>query len=102
MSALLDLKAAAKYLGVDYDAARAYVAKGLLRAVRLPSLSHNGPRRKIQVRLEDLDEFIAQSEIPGAVNGAEVHRKHVEMAPKRRRQGSANYVKDEWVEKFSR
>lgn len=60
---LLFLKEVAERLRVDYSTARELVLTGKLQGIRL------GGRRRIQVREEDLERFIASSEIVGPFAG---------------------------------
>jgi len=86
---LLDLKDVAARLGVDYETARKYTASGLLRSVRLPSLKHAGPRRRVQVQEEDLEAFIAASVMATESGPIEV-RERVEMAVSKRTRNTKN------------
>lgn len=92
---LFSLREAAAELGVDYETARAWVHSGALKAVRLAG------RRTIQVRREDIDAFIADSEIvPNTVPMAQVKRQ--EMSRKRRGQQKANVLEMPWYAKHAR
>ena len=95
MSPLIDLKDAAVLLGVDYATARKYVRKGMLRAVRVPSLEHSGERRKIQVRAEDLEDFISGSEV-----GTKRRSKPPETAPNRRSRKGTKSVNKDWLQQY--
>lgn len=59
---LLSMRAAAEHLAIDYDTFRAYVKRGLIAAVRYPSLYRQGPRRTKLFQVEELDRFILESQ----------------------------------------
>jgi|SRR5262252_533311 len=62
---LLDMAAAAEYVGVDYRTFREYVRRGYIASVQYPSLSKRRPgrpRRTRFFRIETLDQFIANNE----------------------------------------
>jgi helix-turn-helix protein len=94
---LLDLKDVAARLGVDYETARKYVACGKLRSVRLPSLVNDGPRRRIQVREEDLAEFIAGAVVATESGPIDV-RSVAEIAVSKRTRKTKNGRPYAWTE----
>jgi excisionase family DNA binding protein len=59
---LLDLEAAAKYLGgISSSTLRALIADGHIRAVRLPSVRHPGVSgRRLLIDVSDLDAAVAR------------------------------------------
>jgi hypothetical protein len=99
---LLDLKATAQMLGVDYGTARLYVEKGLLRAVRLPSLARSGEsRRKIQVRLDEVERFISECE-SGSTFGTVNQPEPPKVALNQRCRQATNEYQKGWDERLKR
>ena len=58
MRRLLDVKAAAAYLGISAGMVRSYVGKGVLTPVRPPSARGRGEGRRLLFDVLDLDRVI--------------------------------------------
>lgn len=99
---LLDLKDAAEYLGVDYKTVREYTVAGLLAVVRLPSLTRRGePRRKVQIRIDELDRFISANE-SGPEVGPIDRPEPRKMARNQRPTKSGNVYDLDWRQRVKR
>ncbi len=107
MAKLLSVKAAAEYLGVSDDTLRAYESRGYIAAVRYPSLSIDGPRRRRLFRQEECDRFIAacQPESAGHDAGHIDESQQPEMVGNKatKRHGPAKPKSNNvhWIEKYA-
>lgn len=98
---LLDLKEAAKRLGMSYETARDYTVTGALKSVRFPSLTRPGElRRRIQIREEDLEDFIQEHLRVGPETGPLSVQERVKMAPSKRDQKKTTRRNLNWMQRY--
>jgi len=65
--AVLDVKAAAAFLGVSPWVLRRFIDDGLLPTVKYPSAKHPGENsRRVLLAVADLEEFVARYRRPGS------------------------------------
>ena len=70
----VDVKAAAKSIGVSVWTLRSYIDEGLIPTVKLPSSKHPGETsRRVLIAVDDLKVFIDRHR--GSVTGAIVSRR---------------------------